>query len=67
MGGITPARTKQKVIRYWLSGLTRDEIVNKVGISEGNVSSIIQQTKDNIPLRSVTRTCCRTKKEWIYS
>ena len=49
MGGITPARIKQKVIRNWLSGLTRDEIANKVGISEGNVSSIIQEIKDNIP------------------
>lgn len=49
MGGITPARIKQKVIRYWLSGLTRDEIAEKVGTSKGNVSSIIQEIKDNIP------------------
>lgn len=49
MGGITPERIKRKVIAYWLSGLTRDEIAKKSGISEGNVSSIIQQAKENIP------------------
>lgn len=49
MGGITPVKTKQKVVSYWLSGLTRDEIAKKLGISEGSVSSIVQQSKGNIP------------------
>jgi hypothetical protein len=49
MGGTTPVRTKQKAINYWLSGLTRDETAKKLGISEGNVSLIVQQAKENVP------------------
>jgi len=64
MGGTTPARIKQKVIKYWLSGLTRDEIANKLGISEGNVSSVIQQGKNDIPDMDLLRELAvKLKKE----
>lgn len=49
MGGKTPAKTKQKVLKLWLSGNTRKKIAEKAGIGEGTVSSIVQEAKDNIP------------------
>ena len=49
MGPETPTRTKEKVLRFWLSGYSREKIAEKAGIGEGTVSSIIQEAKQNLP------------------
>jgi hypothetical protein len=49
MGGIIPVKTKQKVLKFWLSGDSRKKIAEKVGIGEGTVTSIVQEAKKIIP------------------
>jgi transcriptional regulator len=49
MGGNIPVKTKQKVLKFWLSGDSRKKIAEKVGIGEGTVTSIGQEAKKNIP------------------
>ncbi len=49
MGRKTPARIKQKVLKLWLSGLPRDEIAQKVETSQGNINTIVRETKKDIP------------------
>jgi transcriptional regulator with XRE-family HTH domain len=49
MGGKIPVKTKQKVLKYWLSGVSRKKIAEKAGIGEGTVTSIVQEAKENIP------------------
>jgi transcriptional regulator with XRE-family HTH domain len=49
MGGNIPVKTKQKVLKFWLSGVSRKKIAEKVGIGEGTVTSIVQEAKVNIP------------------
>jgi transcriptional regulator with XRE-family HTH domain len=49
MGGNIPVKTKHKVLKLWLSGVSRKKIAEKVGIGEGTVTSIIQEAKVNIP------------------
>ena len=49
MGGNIPVKTKQKVLKLWLSGVSRKKIAEKVGIGEGTVTSIVQEAKVNIP------------------
>ena len=49
MGGKIPVKTKQKVLKFWLSGDSRKKIADKVGIGEGTVSSIVQEAKKIIP------------------
>jgi chromosome segregation ATPase len=45
MGGIIPRNIKIKVIRDWLNGLTREEIVKKNDIGAGTVTGIIQEAR----------------------
>jgi transcriptional regulator with XRE-family HTH domain len=49
MGGNIPVKTKHKVLKDWLSGVSRKKIAEKVGIGEGTVTSIVQEAKVNIP------------------
>ncbi|MDQ6723242.1 MAG: hypothetical protein M3Z01_03130 [Thermoproteota archaeon] len=49
MGGQTPHSVKIKVIREWIQGISRDKIASCNQIATGNVTNIIQQTKDNFP------------------
>jgi transcriptional regulator with XRE-family HTH domain len=49
MGGKIPVKTKQKVLKLWLSGVARKKIAEKVGIGDGTVTSIVQDAKENIP------------------
>lgn len=49
MGGTIPVKTKQKVLKLWLSWVSRKKIAEKVGIGEGTVTSIVQEAKENIP------------------
>jgi hypothetical protein len=50
MGGNIPVKTKHKVLKLWLSGVSRKKIAEKVGIGEGIVTSIVQEAKvNNIP------------------
>ncbi|MGA8405427.1 MAG: helix-turn-helix domain-containing protein [Nitrososphaeraceae archaeon] len=49
MGGNIPVKTKHKVLKLWLSGVSRKKIAEKVGIGEGTVTSIVQEAKENIP------------------
>jgi hypothetical protein len=49
MGANIPVKTKQKVLKFWLSGVSRKKIAEKVGIGEGTVTSIVQEAKVNIP------------------
>jgi hypothetical protein len=61
MGGIISRSTKIKVIRDWLNGLTREEIVKKNDIGAGTVTGIIQDAmkqkeyNDIDQLREVSR------------
>jgi hypothetical protein len=45
MGGIISRNIKIKVIRHWLNGLTREEIVKKNDIGAGTVTGIIQEAR----------------------
>jgi transcriptional regulator with XRE-family HTH domain len=49
MGGNIPVKTKHKVLKLWLSGVSRKKIAEKVGIGEGTVTSIVQEAKKIIP------------------
>ena len=49
MGGNIPVKTKHKVLKFWLSGVSRKKIAEKVGIGEGTVTSIVQEAKEIIP------------------
>jgi transcriptional regulator with XRE-family HTH domain len=49
MGRNIPVKTKHKVLKFWLSGVSRKKIAEKVGIGEGTVTSIVQEAKVNIP------------------
>jgi transcriptional regulator with XRE-family HTH domain len=49
MGGNIPVKTKHKVLKLWLSGISRKKIAEKVGIGEGTVTSIVQEAKKIIP------------------
>jgi transcriptional regulator with XRE-family HTH domain len=49
MGGKIPVKTKQKVLKLWLSGVARKKVAEKVGIGDGTVTSIVQDAKENIP------------------
>jgi len=39
MGGKIPVKTKEKVLKYWLSGVARKKIAEKAGIGDGTVTS----------------------------
>ncbi|HKG87065.1 MAG TPA: hypothetical protein VKA95_01975 [Nitrososphaeraceae archaeon] len=45
MGGRIPRNLKEKVIRQWLDGLTRERIANEDDIGTGTVTSIIQEAR----------------------
>jgi hypothetical protein len=45
MGGKIPRYIKEKVIRQWLNGLTREEIARKNDIGAGTVTAIVQDAK----------------------
>jgi hypothetical protein len=45
MGGKIPRNLKEKVIRQWLDGLTRERIRKKDDIGAGTVTSIIQEAR----------------------
>jgi chromosome segregation ATPase len=45
MGGIIPRNIKEKVIRQWLNGLTRESIAKENDIGTGTVTGIIQEAR----------------------
>jgi hypothetical protein len=45
----TPERIKEKVIKFWLLGLKRDQIGEKVGTSVGNIMHIVAEAKKAVP------------------
>jgi hypothetical protein len=45
MGGIIPRNIKEKVIRQWLDGLTRESIAKENDIGAGTVTAIIQDAR----------------------
>jgi hypothetical protein len=45
MGGIIPRNVKTRVIRQWLSGLTRQKIAEENDIGDGTVTGIIQEAR----------------------
>jgi transcriptional regulator with XRE-family HTH domain len=49
MRGNIPVKTKHKVLKLWLSGVSKKKIAEKVGIGEGTVTSIVQEAKKIIP------------------
>ena len=58
MGGNIPVKTKQKVLKLWLSGVSRKKIAEKVGIGEGTVTSIVQEAKEKYSrCRFIARSC----------
>src|SRR6187549_100803 len=66
MGGNIPVKTKQKVLKLWLSGVSRKKIAEKVGIGEGTVTSIVQEAKKNIPDEDLLREVATkiTRNNW---
>jgi transposase len=48
MGGNIPVKTKHKVLKLWLSGVSRKKIAEKVGIGEGTVTSIVQEVAETL-------------------
>lgn len=60
----TPGRIKEKVIKLWLLGYTRDQISQKVGISVGNILHIVSEAKKNLPDITLLRECAvRIRKQ----
>ncbi len=49
MGNRIPHQIKTKVLREWLQGISRDKIALNSNISNGSVTGIIQQAKNNTP------------------
>jgi hypothetical protein len=49
MGAKVPNPIKVEVIRKWLEGKSREQIVNEVGIGAGTVSSILKENRQNDP------------------
>jgi hypothetical protein len=45
LGGKIPRNIKEKVIRQWLDGMTRETIHKENGIATGKVTAIIQEAK----------------------
>ena len=45
MGGKIPKNIKEKVIRQWLHGLTRERIAREDDIGAGTVTAIIQEAR----------------------
>lgn len=41
-------KTKQEVIRLWLSGLARDNIAYRLNISSGSVNNIVDKWKEDL-------------------
>jgi hypothetical protein len=66
MGAKTPAKIKEKVIKLWLSGLSRHEISKKVGTSTSNILNIVKEAKKNIPDIELLRAVAVSlrKKGW---
>jgi DNA-binding CsgD family transcriptional regulator len=46
---IIPKSIKQRVIKQWLQGMSRDEIAKNNDIGAGTVSAIIKDDKQEIP------------------
>ena len=61
MGGNIPVKTKHKVLKLWLSGVSRKKIAEKVGIGEGTVTSIVQEAKEIIFQMSIYCTKLQPK------
>ncbi len=49
MGNRIPHQIKTKVLREWLQGISRDKIALDNNISDGSVTGITQQAKNNTP------------------
>jgi transcriptional regulator with XRE-family HTH domain len=49
MGAKVPNPIKVEVIRKWLEGKSREQIVKEVGIGAGTVSSILKENRQNDP------------------
>jgi transcriptional regulator with XRE-family HTH domain len=49
MKAIVPKSIKQRVIKQWLLGMSRDEVAKDNDIGAGTVSSIIKDAKQEIP------------------
>jgi hypothetical protein len=49
MGGKTPKNIKEKVLKFWLSGIARKKSAEKARIGDGTVTSIVQEARQNIP------------------
>jgi DNA-directed RNA polymerase specialized sigma24 family protein len=45
LGGKIPKNIKEKVIRQWLHGLTRERIAREDDIGAGTVTAIIQEAR----------------------
>jgi DNA-directed RNA polymerase specialized sigma24 family protein len=45
LGGKIPKNIKEKVIRQWTDGLTRENIAKKDDIGAGTVTAIIQEAR----------------------
>ena len=45
MGGRIPRDIKIRVIRHWLNGLTREEIVKREDLGAGTITGIVQEAR----------------------
>lgn len=53
----TSIETRNRVFEYWLKGTSRNQIAKKLGISQGNVSSIINSWPSTLkPLRDLAKS-----------
>jgi DNA-binding CsgD family transcriptional regulator len=44
-----PKSIKERIIKQWLQGISRDQIAKDNGIGTGTVSAIIKDAKQDIP------------------
>jgi hypothetical protein len=45
MGGTIPRIIKEKVLNLWLQGKVRAKIANEVGIGDGAVTTIVNESR----------------------
>jgi CENP-B-like protein len=55
MGSRIPSPIKVEVIRKWLDGKSREQIVKEIGIGAGTVSTIVKESRQNDPTFDLMR------------
>jgi hypothetical protein len=67
MKTIVPKSIKQRVIKQWLLGMSRDEVAKDNDIGAGTVTAIIKDAKQEIPNIDLLREVALVLKKYDLS